>query len=242
ASLESQLYATHPSAVARVVADVAVSGTFTARSGAISEPRLSDLLPDSEAQADDPSGKGRSFASQLFQITAVNIYYSAKSFVDAKGRKTIRYEQDEIEAGIHGDTGERLIHLTKVPPEPVKGGDGKPMAGTGVGADEIAYIREEITGQQDFHTITHVDRDKTNYQHKTLEIKGQEDLKEALESAQKEGRLPIIVEVNTRNEPFYTDSGAGAAGGSGSWHLLLVTDFDAGTSRVQIDNQWGEGV
>jgi len=240
ASLESQFYATHPSAVARVVADVAVSGTFTARSGAISEPRLSDLLPDSEAQADDPSGKGRSFASQLFQITAVNIYYSGKSFVDAKGRKTIRYEQDEFDAGIHRDTGERLIHLTKVPPEPVKGGDGKPMAGTGVGADEIAYIREEITGQKDFHTITHVDRDKTNYQHKTLEIKGQEDLKDALESAQKEGRLPIIVEVNTRNEPFYTDSGAGAAGGSGSWHLLLVTDFDAGTRRVQIDNQWGE--
>src|SRR4029453_8409880 len=54
--------------------------------------------------------------------------------------------------------------------------------------------------------------------------------------------LPIIVEVNTQNEPFYTDSGAGAAGGSGSWHLLLVREFDPDTGKVQIDNQWGEAV
>ena len=56
----------------------------------------------------------------------------------------------------------------------------------------------------------------------------------------KEGKkLPIIIQVHTGMEPFLKDSGGGAAGGSGGWHVVTITGFEP-PNKVAIDNQWGE--
>lgn len=40
--------------------------------------------------------------------------------------------------------------------------------------------------------------------------------------------------------PFYQDSGAGSAGGSGGAHVVTVTDYIPGNPpKVKLDNQWG---
>src|SRR5262249_46438925 len=58
------------------------------------------------------------------------------------------------------------------------------------------------------------------------EIHNEQDLKNTLAEAKTEGKLPIIVRVDTSSEPFFTDSGGGAAGGSGGGHAVTITDYD----------------
>ncbi len=54
--------------------------------------------------------------------------------------------------------------------------------------------------------------------------------------------MPLIVWVDTNMEPFWTDSGAGKAGGSGGGHVVTITDYNPGPpARVTVDNQWGKG-
>src|SRR4030095_2705679 len=74
----------------------------------------------------------------------------------------------------------------------------------------------------------------------TIAVDSEQELKDELARSKAEKRLPIMIVVNTQNEPFYSDSGAGAAGGSGGWHIGNATDYDPATGKVLIDNQWGE--
>jgi hypothetical protein len=73
-------------------------------------------------------------------------------------------------------------------------------------------------------------------------VKSEQELNEALAQAKKDGKMPLIVTVNSNLEPFWTDSGGGTAGGSGGRHVVTITDYIDGTpAKVTIDNQWGKG-
>jgi hypothetical protein len=74
----------------------------------------------------------------------------------------------------------------------------------------------------------------------TVTFHDENQFESILARMEKEGRLPAILEVNTSNEPFWSDSGGSAAGGSGSWHALTITDYDAQKRKVSICNQWVE--
>jgi hypothetical protein len=65
-------------------------------------------------------------------------------------------------------------------------------------------------------------------------------MKDALAKAKAEGKLPIVISVQTGNEPFLTDSGGGAAGGSGGGHVVTITDYDPETGIAKMQNQWGK--
>jgi hypothetical protein len=63
-----------------------------------------------------------------------------------------------------------------------------------------------------------------------------------LQDAKEKGLFPMTFAVYTGNEPFYSDSGAGRAGGSGGWHVVNVMDYNAGPPpTVSVDNTWGAG-
>jgi len=66
-----------------------------------------------------------------------------------------------------------------------------------------------------------------------------ERMKMFLAEAKRKGELPIQVSVECDREPFWHDSGAGKAGGSGGGHVVTITDFDGG--RVKMQNQWDKG-
>ncbi|HEY9867574.1 MAG TPA: hypothetical protein V6D08_00080, partial [Candidatus Obscuribacterales bacterium] len=71
-------------------------------------------------------------------------------------------------------------------------------------------------------------------------INSEAQFEQKLIEAAEKGQLPVMVTVDTSCEPFWTDSGGGAAGGSGAAHVVTITGYEAGPpARVSVDGQWG---
>src|SRR5262249_37557927 len=112
-------------------------------------------------------------------------------------------------------------------------------------SDDITDVSNQITGKKERDII--IRNTERIGGDSTLRVDSEQALKDALVSAKEKGRLPIIISVDTGNEPFFTDSGAkaaggagaDAAGGSGDWHAVNITDYDAASGLVSVDNQWG---
>lgn len=244
-TVEARLYTRNPSEAARMVADVATTGQFTARDGTTVTVPPGSIAPDGEGAGNPPGYGDRSHASQIFQVTSVNLYYQTHSYqyTDAAGvvhnvpPGGMRYEQVDTTGNNPPDTGERLIDTTQPPPNnviqqqpdlPDNGivdvnnrltGD----TGPGVMIDHSEYVAGDAKG--------------------VTTVKSEQELNDAIAKAAREGRLPIIIGVHTGNEPLLHDSGGGAAGGSGGGHVITVTGYEAGPpARINVDNQWGEGV
>src|SRR5262249_36668674 len=71
-----------------------------------------------------------------------------------------------------------------------------------------------------------------------LKMKSEQEFQKTLADAKHNGKLPVVILVHCSQEPFFTDSGGGAAGGSGGWHAVTITDFDPETAKADIPNQW----
>ena len=225
-TVEVRTYSKDPSAAARLVVDAATMGEYTSKNNHKVTLVPGDLAPHDEAKTNPPSEGARGLASQLFEITAVNIHYQSVT-------PDIHYRQREPGAMPDpGDTGERLVDYSTHPPT----NTGKQP---GLGSDQIVNIGNEITGRTEYNWyLQHKEYGGTN----TVGIESEKSLQDAVAQARDNGKLPVTIMVHTGNEPFLTDSGAGAAGGSGGWHVVNITDYAAGPpARVAIDNQWGAG-
>ncbi len=75
-------------------------------------------------------------------------------------------------------------------------------------------------------------------------VKSPEKLESKIKELKEQGKLPITIMVDSNNDPFFLDSGGGKAGGSGSWHVVTITDYhpaeNGKPARVDIQNQWGD--
>lgn len=75
-------------------------------------------------------------------------------------------------------------------------------------------------------------------------VKSPEELEAKIKELKEQGKLPITILVDSNNDPFFQDSGGGKAGGSGSWHVVTITDYhpaeNGKPARVDIQNQWGD--
>ena len=94
ATVEARTYTLHPSAAARLVTDIALNGQYRSVLGtSVTLPRP-ELKPDNEAfNASSNSDASRSYASQLFQQTAVNIFYAGHSFNGQPARYRVSPER-----------------------------------------------------------------------------------------------------------------------------------------------------
>ena len=243
ATAEARLYTRSPSSVARVVADTAINGEYKTRGTPPMTIKLDrqSLQPDQEAMFHPPNSQDRSYASQLFQVTAVNVAWEKANQRD--GTK-IAYEQHESTSP--DDSGGRLVDYAKKPPEVKKNKDGSPKDNPGITNDEIIDIYNEVAGTREDKFLIERPYWTTRASSK---VDSPEALGARLADMKMNGELPAIIYIHTGKEPFYTDSGGGAAGGSGGWHVVSVTDYhpaEAGPppkpARVEIDNQWGEQV
>lgn len=211
-SIESNLYKKEPSRVAGLIADVVTTGSYRGAKGEpVSVPR-SSFTPDREASKPVTVDGERSFASQLFQVTAVNLYYKNSGSV-------MRYEQVDCD---HEDNGERLRPWGVVP----TGSDSPRLS-----VHAMADIHELIVGRRDSMLIL---------QHKDFSAKGRdsiagfgskEELARTLDEAQRLKKFPVIMLVNTGHPPFSRESEG--------WHVLNIADYDASTGEVTLDNSWG---
>jgi hypothetical protein len=83
--------------------------------------------------------------------------------------------------------------------------------------------------------VTEVDKaDKSGIVH----VNNEQEMKDTLARLKREGKLPVVIAVDTNNEPFWSDSYGGDAAGSGGGHVVTVTDYDESTGVARMQNQW----
>ncbi len=113
AALESRIYSLTPSLAAKVVTDVAINGEFSTDRGQSIKFDKRNMQPDQDATRNSICMGVRSYASQLFQLSAINTYWQTQR-KDPRGMSvpqgSISYVQNEDRRDdASGDTGERLI-------------------------------------------------------------------------------------------------------------------------------------
>lgn len=245
---EILLYTKNPSDAVKLVTDVATTGEYTAKDG--TKVTIDPRAADGEAKMNPPGDGDRSHASQIFQVTAVNLYYQKQpyTYTDAAGNSRtvpagqLEYQQVPSQPGAVPPVvgGERLFDKTTTPPTVVMKNwtKGIPEDSPDLADRAMVDVPNMITGNSDATMIEHntaVYGDATGV--KTF--KTEEEMKDFIKKAKEEHKLPIIMGVHSGQEPFLHDSGNGAAGGSGGWHVVTITDYDEATGKVKIDNQWG---
>ena len=245
AALESRLYTTNPSDVAKMVADAAIKGEYTTNppppaKGVTVKLDTQSLQPTGEASYHPPRDADRSYASQIFQVTASNIAWEKYNQKQNPPKHTHFEQHEESDPGKvpHDSGGRQVDYSDPKHPQVLKNSDKTPKTGTGVTTGEMVDIAREITGKpQDGSVI-----ESANFGDKGVtRVSREEDLNAALAEAKRSGRLPVTIHVYSGKEPFATDSGNGKEGGSGGWHVVNVTDYKEGPpAKVKIDNQWDD--
>ncbi|MBX9568012.1 MAG: LysM peptidoglycan-binding domain-containing protein [Candidatus Obscuribacterales bacterium] len=233
-TIESRMYTKYPSEAARVVAEASITGQVTMSDGRVVQVPAGSLQPDAQASHHPSPDNERSHASQIFQVAAVNDYYDRQNNSTTPPGQ-VRYEQD-VPTGPN-DTGERLWNYGTTPRTPATDAAGTALSPPDIPTSELEKISNNITGknEKDFVIINGKYGDKN-----TVKVNSEKELGEKLEQMKKDGKLPAIIWVDAKNEPFFTDSGAGSNGGSGGAHVVTITDYDPDTKQAKIDNQWDQ--
>ncbi len=298
AATETRTYAKDPAEATRLVADVATTGKYTSSGGVTVELDKNSLKRQGDAKDPPPKGDNRrDFASQLFEVTAINVELEKKNQSTNPPGK-LRYEQHEYKPGSNpppDDNGERLMNYATKPPtvekksfslDPASTADMQkeisPSAGEGVtsiDSFQIAEMQKKIldidmktNGINDGKPVDTSDPEwaaktrkaieekqgldpktkeemlkEVNELEKTLKedakgnvvhVHNEQEMRDTLKKLKEEGKLPVCINVDTNNEPFWTDSKGGDAGGSGGPHVVTVTDYDPDTGKCTVQNQW----
>lgn len=239
AVLEGRVYTREPASAARLVVDVATSGAYIASDGTRVVLDKQSLRPDQDADRKDAEDN-RTYASQLFQVTAVNVYYA--KFADG-----IRYEQHPVDPNIVPvDTGERLVDYSSNPPKTigfswwdkhVNGYKDTTFHRPSLFSDDLIEVYQSITGKTEKDWVW----EAGVIDEQIVSPDSARDLEQRLLEAKTNGQLPVAVVVHSGNEPFLTDSYHGASGVAGSWHIVSALDIEPGApARIKVDNQWSQ--
>ncbi|HEY9755984.1 MAG TPA: hypothetical protein V6C97_12530 [Oculatellaceae cyanobacterium] len=134
--LEKLIYSKHPSDAAKLVADVALTGQYRAKDGTVVnlEP-----TPHNDSKKYPPALGTRDHASEIFQVTAVNIHYQQTN-------SRIRYEQMELPQPAN-PTGERLMDYSNHTPVPMKA-NRKQLQEPNLTDEQICQIGDAIIGER----------------------------------------------------------------------------------------------
>jgi hypothetical protein len=183
ASLESRTYTQSPSAAAKMVADLALTGTFTTQDGRTIKPTTGISHP---YEGDGLDTNTRNFASQLFQVGTMNIY------ADMQNQSTnppghLRYAlMPPVDKTWPFD--EHMYDDSTNPPKDVPYG--------GVRADDktLNSLYYKITGDSGRSVML----SSTN-------VDSLEDFKNKLLEASRTGQFPLVLSVYPSNEPVSSE-------------------------------------
>jgi hypothetical protein len=243
---ESRLYNKAPAEVAKMISDVTLTGKYhtNGHPGYDVTIKPESIVPQGQSRNFPPTPDGqRDHASQIFAVTSANIY-----FENPAHHSSIRYEQHKPDDA-NGTTGEVLWDYSKNPPkgEEVKGPDGHfvraPEDASTI--DALVEINEQITGK---HETGWAFEGPYGGSRDSYKAKSPEDLAAKMKQAIDNGDGPLVLRVHTGNQPFWGDSGHGAAGGSGGagggWHIVAIDGYTpsnqpGGQPDFKLNNQWG---
>ncbi|HEY9678910.1 MAG TPA: LysM domain-containing protein [Drouetiella sp.] len=234
--IENRLFTREPSSAAKLIADVATTGKYVGADGTTVNLDRESFATHGEEAMNAPRGTNvRNYASQLFDVTAVNLIL-VKHNEATIPPGDLRYSQER--ANGFKDSGERVRDFSTNPPKVV--GDDPTEAGLFNGMIDINSM---ITGRFEpdaflshKDSITPLDSSVTSFD-------TQEDFEAKLAAAKKSGSFPIVLGVHANNSPFFDEADqrrplhADQALQDG--HVVLVTGYDPVKHTVTYDNQWG---
>lgn len=238
-SIRSSLIKETPSDFAKLAADVIINGKCVTSDGTTVVPPVDSMKKHCESHA-FPSNGGRSWLSQIADVTMANIFWQRQTR-DTYGyevpKGSLVYEQFEH---AQGDTGERMHKLT---PDgnrqyQLKNRDDNFLARSpSLYGNDLRDIYEQITGRSQEHRFI-INKSISYASDKTDLVSCEKDFETSLTR----GPWPKIVAVHTSRDPLYQDSGAGTAGGAGGrtggWHVVVANSYDPKSGHVPFDNQW----
>lgn len=211
ATIEYRMYCKHPSAAAKMVADLALDSKWESGSTKVNLVLYKDCFLAETGTDNLTLGRNRSFASQIFQIGAVNVHYAEagkQTYVQEVDKKTHKHEEVLV-----GDIGlSYKPNLTN---------------------DELINVYNKIAHTHDEKFI--LTQAKTPSSEHCLKFKSQEELGNYLFKHQKE--MPLVLVVQTANEPFWSDGEAGSD--TGGPHVVTIKSYDPVKRTAAIHNQWG---
>lgn len=226
-ALEVRTYIQHPSAAAALVADVAARGSFTGHDGTVILLDGRSLTPSVVGTTDlSRESQSRSFASQLFQVTAANI-----ANLNDPDFRSLRYEQrppardgDFGEALVDSRTGRVFSH------EP--GAAGRPNG--------LIAASESITGRSGEGAAFLVNLER---QGRTATRSGAfrnaDELGQRLEALTRDGRMPAVIFVHANSDLFARSPNAVPRDLFNDGHFVTITGYDPVSRTIRYDDQYG---
>jgi len=235
-TVECRVFERTPSVAAKIITDLALDGwtTVHAPDGRATTFAANPEVNDSKNALSVPPQSGqRSYASELFQVCAVNIHYLREG-------KGVFYEQLPVvydrDTGELKDNGERLyvgaMEKSRDPYLP---------------DNSFVDIHNAITGKSDTNFMLATENVLFGAKDGVTLIDSQKELETQLQKIDKAHGFPVIVKVNTAFEPFWSNGNFGAAGGAGGsdggWHVVTIRGIDNGSPMgIKVDNQWNDEV
>lgn len=240
-AVQVRAFSLHPSKAARLVADVATTGEYTTDKGITVKLDSLSMIPDKEARKSQPEKGIRDYATQLFNLAAVNVWYSAAK---PEWHYEQRIERNEKTHKEH--VREQIIDHSKDKAKPVLDPyTKKPTDGPTLGADQIAFINDAIVGKHEPYAVLTfrsssvcLPGEKRQAVHATG-IGDEGHFKSILQELKNKHLLPAIAAVETSVYPLNVDSGSAVYGYENGGHVVNITDFVGGTNpHVSVDNEW----
>jgi len=240
-AVQVRAYSLHPSKAARLIADVATKGEYTTPTGIHVKLDEQSMEPDKEARISQPDKGKRDYATQLFNLAAVNVWYGA-------AKPEWHYEQriEKNEKTHKEHVREQIVDRSGGKEKPVLyPASKKPLDGPTLGADQIAFINDAIVGKHEPCAVLAwgpssaiLPGEKAQPVH-AKDIIEESRFQSILQDLKHRHQLPTIAAVETGVYPLNVDSGAAVYGYENGGHVVNITDFSSGKKpHVSIDNEW----
>ncbi len=240
ASLQNRTFAMYPADAARLITDIASTGTYVSAEGV----RVNLMpVPHDQSKENPTPDNHRDFASEIFQVVAVNIHFAIKNKANQAKKGKLEdstvYEQREPTGG--SDTGERLVE-TKTDSQGVKTSQELLLHEPGLTDDDLVNVSWSITGKHEdmvvlAHTDPYWDKNGTTKLVKTFsnEVELANDLRQ-LNAGHK--KSVAILRVDAMDEPFWQEFGCSPEKKTIAPHSIAVQVGD--DNRIITDNHWGQ--
>jgi YD repeat-containing protein len=236
--VEMLTYTRNPSVAAKMIADVALTGEYTAADGKKITIPPQNLIPDAEARQNPPEDGRRSFASQIFQATTLNDagqrwdppkYFAnippeggadtGEFWTDANGKPLLREQKDKDGNVVKDKDGNPVM-------EPDRFG--------GLGYLEISQEVQRLTGEKGAVLVSW-GSDKPELR----SFNSEGDLRKIITDAQKDGHMPLIIDVTADDKLFGGNKPVGDKDRGTGNHVVVIRDYNPTTGMVRLDNSWG---
>lgn len=241
-AVQVRAYSLHPAKAAKVVADVATSGEYTTPGGIKVKLDALSMVPDGEARCSSPDKGYRDYATQLFNVAAVNVWYAAS-------KPEWRYEQRiEMDPKTHAEhVREQIIDYSGGKANPVLDPSSKmPLDAPNLSIDHIAFVSDAIVGKHEPCAVLYMGSGAPELpgmkkQSHAADIVDEGHFKSLLQDLKSKHQLPAVALVETGVYPLNIDAGMPVYGYDNGAHVVNITDFAGGKNpHVSMDNSWSQ--